>query len=189
MATLQPTRLQVYFIDNDDYFLRHSPGKIETVEQPEINDERTIFFVRGVVETVRKLRWEPSIVHCTGWITALTPLYLKHIYPEDPSFRSSKIVFSLFNDPFEGTLDSRMVEKLKAEGFSDELLASLTDGDGNVDYVKLNKIAIDYADAIAVATPDINPEILEYAKASGKPMLEYPGEDAVDAYHEFYKSL
>ena len=71
----------------------------------------------------------------------------------------------------------------------DELLASLTDGDGNVDYVKLNKIAIDYADAIAVATPDINPEILEYAKASGKPMLEYPGEDAVDAYHEFYKSL
>ena len=189
VSTLQPTRLQVYFIDNDDYFLRHSPGKIETVEQPEINDERTIFFVRGVVETVRKLRWEPSIVHCTGWITALTPLYLKHIYPEDPSFRSSKIVFSLFNDPFEGTLDSRMVEKLKAEGFSDELLASLTDGDGNVDYVKLNKIAIDYADAIAVATPDINPEILEYAKASGKPMLEYPGEDAVDAYHEFYKSL
>ncbi|MDE5632224.1 MAG: glycogen/starch synthase, partial [Muribaculaceae bacterium] len=159
------------------------------VEDPEANDERTIFFVRGVVETVRKLRWEPSVVHCTGWITALTPLYLKHIYPDDPSFRSSKIVFSLFNDPFEGTFDSRAVEKLRAEGFSDELLASLLDGDGNVDYVKLNKIAIDYADALVVATPEVNPEVLEYAKASGKPLLEYPGEDIVGAYHEFYKTL
>ena len=189
VATLQPTRLQVYFIDNDDYFQRHCPGKLETEEQPELNDERAIFFVRGVVETVRKLRWEPSVVHCTGWITALTPLYLKTHYPEDPSFRSSKIVFSLFNDGFEGNLDSRMVEKLRMEGFSDELLTTLLDGDGNVDYIKLNKLAIDNSDAITVASADVDPILIEYAKASGKPCLEYQGETNVDAYLEFYKSL
>lgn len=189
VATLQPTRLQVYFIDNDDYFLRHSPGVVETQSMPENNDERTIFFVRGVVETVKKLRWEPSIVHCTGWITSLTPLYLKTIYADDPAFRASKIVFSLFEDSFDGELDARMVEKLRAEGFDDEKLKSLVDNDGNVDYKKLNKIAIDYSDAIVQSSENVDPEVLEYAKASGKPFLEYPGENNPDAYLEFYKSL
>ncbi len=165
VATLQPTRLQVYFIDNDDYFLRHSPG------------------------VVKKLRWEPSIVHCTGWITSLTPLYLKTIYADDPAFRASKIVFSLFEDSFDGELDARMVEKLRAEGFDDEKLKSLVDNDGNVDYKKLNKIAIDYSDAIVQSSENVDPEVLEYAKASGKPFLEYPGENNPDAYLEFYKSL
>lgn len=189
VATLQPTRLQVYFIDNDDYFLRHCPGKLETLEQPELNDERAIFFVRGVVETVRKLRWEPSVVHCTGWITALTPLYLKSIYPEDPSFRSCKIVYSLFDDAFEGPLDARMIEKLRMEGLTDEHLARLSENGSNVDYIKLNKLAIDFADAITVASDNADPALVEYARASGKPMLEYPGEENYDAYHEFYKSL
>lgn len=189
VATLQPTRLQVYFIDNDDYFLRHSPGVIETVSMPENNDERSIFFVRGVVETVKKLRWEPSIVHCTGWITSLTPLYLKTIYAEDPAFRASRIVYSLFDDSFEGELDARMLEKLGAEGFTAEMLAALTDGEGNVDYKKLNKIAIQYSDAIVQSSENVDPELIEYAKASGKPFLEYPGEGNAAAYLEFYKSL
>ncbi|MDE6135840.1 MAG: glycogen/starch synthase, partial [Muribaculaceae bacterium] len=147
VATLQPTRLQVYFIDNDDYFLRHTPGRLETVDSPADNDERAIFFVRGVVETVKKLRWESSIVHCTGWISALAPLYLKTTYADDPSFCNSKIVYSLFDAPFEGTLDSAMVNKLKAEGFTDQQLAALTGGgNSDVDWKKLNNLASEHAE-------------------------------------------
>ena len=192
VATLQPSRLQVYFIDNDDYFVRHTPGQpLETETSPEDNDERGIFFVRGVAETVKKLRWEPEIVHVTGWIAALAPLYIKHIYNEEPAFRSSKVVVSLFNKPFDGTLDARMVEKLGMEGFTAEQLKALTDGEGNVDYVKLNKIAIDYADGIVESSEDVDPEVLAYAEASGKPFLRLadaqPGDAA--AYYTFYQSL
>ena len=83
VATLLPTRMQVYFIDNDDYFLHHGDGTLETDSMPAVNDERSIFFVRGTVDTVRKLRWDPSVIHCIGWISALAPLYLKRAYADD----------------------------------------------------------------------------------------------------------
>ena len=190
VATLQPTRLQVYFIDNDDFFYRHNSAKHETVDWADINDERTIFFVRGTIETVRKLRWGADIVHCAGWITALTPLYIKVKHTDDLSFRSSKIVFSLFNDNFEGTLDHELVRKLKEDGFTDNELKALTTGEGDVDYIKLNKLAIDYADAIIQSAADVAPELIAYAKASGKLFLPYSEDKAnAEAYKEFYTSL
>lgn len=187
VATLQPSRMQVYFIDNDDYFLRHTSDGLETNLMTADNDERSIFFVRGVVETVKKLRWEPSIIHCTGWITALAPLLLKRMYADDPSFANTRVVYSLFDDRFEGTLDSRMVEKLKMDGFSDEDLAVLAGGD--VDSIRLNKLAIDYADAVVQSSENVEEELIEYARASGKPFLAYPGENNTEAYAEFYSSL
>lgn len=189
VATLQPTRMQVYFIDNEDYFQRHMVKDLETRLTPEENDERAIFYVRGVIETVKKLRWEPGIVHCSGWITSLTPLYLKKAYNNDPSFRDAKIVYSLFDEKFDGTLNERFAEKLKMEGFKDKDLKAIAK-DGPVDYIKLCKFAIDYSDAITQASAQIDPELLEYAKASGKPFLPFPGEDNyIDAYNEFYNSL
>lgn len=188
VATLQPSRMQVYFIDNDDYFLRHTSDGLETDLMPDDNDERIIFFVRGVVETVKKLRWEPAVIHCTGWVTALTPLFLKRFYADDPSFTNTRIVYSLFDKKFEGNLDPRMAEKLRMEGFSDEDLHSILDGD--VDYIKLNKIAIDYADAIVQSSENIEPELIEYARQSGKPFLPYVGPDEyIQAYADFYKTL
>lgn len=188
VATLQPSRMQVYFIDNDDYFLRQRAEDLEINTMPEENDERCIFFVRGVIETVRKLRWESGIIHCSGWITALAPLYIKHSYAEDPSFVGAKMVYSLFGNGFNGTLDPRFREKLKMEGFDDELLKTL--GTEAVDFKTLNKFAIDHADAIIQATDDVDPELVEYAKASGKPFMPYPGaENYADAYYNFYASL
>lgn len=187
VATLQPSRMQVYFIDNDDYFLRHTSEGLETDLMAADNDERSIFFVRGVVETVKKLRWEPSIIHCTGWITALTPLFLKRVYADDPSFANTRIVYSLFDNNFAGHLDSRMVEKLRMDGFSDSDLTTLIGGD--VDYKRLNKLAIDYADAVIQSSENIDPELIEYAKASGKPFLPFPGDENVQAYADFYRSL
>ncbi len=187
VATLLPTRMQVYFIDSDDYFHKSST-ELEIKSSPQDNDERIMFFVRGVVETVKKLRWEPNIVHCSGWTSALAPVYLKRIYNDDPSFRDAKIVYSIFDDEFDGALDARFQEKMLMEGFSKEDIASLADAP--VDKVALNKLAIDYADAIVQASPTINPEIEKYAKESGKPFLQYPGDaDYVDAYAEFYNSL
>lgn len=107
VATLQSSKMQVYFIDNDDYFQHHAVTDLEIRETPDDNDERVIFFTRGVMETVKKLRWEPAVIHCSGWVTALAPLYLKKAYNEDPTVGKAKVVYSIFNDPFDGTLDQR----------------------------------------------------------------------------------
>lgn len=188
VATLQPTRMQVYFIDNDDYF-RHPPVKeLELTLSPEDNDERIMFFVRGVVETVKKLRWEPSIINCIGWISALAPIYLKRMYADDPSFANSKVVYMLRPEKFEGTLDPRFVEKLRMNRFTLASLKSL--GKEPVDFIKLNKLAIDYADAIVEGGADIDPELVEYARLSGKPMLEFTEGDGFAAkLNDFYKSI
>ncbi len=187
VATLQPSRMQVYFIDNDDYFERHA-NELETDTLAHENDERSIFFVRGVLETARKLRWVPSVIHCTGWISALVPMYLKTVYGEDPAFSSSKVVFSLYDRSLPAEFDPRFVEKLRMDGFSDEALASL--GDGPVDLNALNRLAIDFADAVAISSDQVDPEIIEYARRSGKPLFEYdPQADYAKAYGDFYRSL
>lgn len=189
VATLQPTRMQVYFIDNDDYF-QFSPEKIlEIVSSPEDNDERIMFFARGVIETVRKLRWNPAIIHCLGWTSALVPLYLKYAYPDDPTFSKSKIVYALRDEDFDYTLNDRFVEKLEADQFDGEMLRSISDGP--VDFIKLNKLAIDHSDAIVQSTANINPELMEYARQAGKPILEFiPDEtEFLNKYAEFYESL
>ena len=187
VATLQPTRLQVYFIDNDDYFYRHSPGKFELTDWADINDERAVFFVRGAIETVKKLRWEADLVHCTGWMTALTPLFIKYVFTGDPSFRNCKIVWSLFADSLPEPPAHQLYDILIEEGIPKEVVDSFST-DGAVDLVKLNKLAIDFADAVIESSEGVETEIIEYAKSSGKPFLPFPGDD-IDAYNNFYKSL
>lgn len=187
VATLQPSRMQVYFIDNDDYFARHA-SELEIDSHAHENDERSIFFVRGVLETAKKLRWIPGIIHCTGWISALAPVYLKKLYADDPAFNSAKIVFSLYDRPMPENLDNRFAEKLLQDGIPAEALTSL--GDGPVDLAALNRLAIDYADAIAISSDNVDPATVEYARASGKPLLEFPGfENYAEAYGNFYSSL
>lgn len=187
VATLQPSRMQVYFIDNDDYFRRHA-SELETVSDPGENDERTIFFVRGVLETARKLRWLPSVIHCTGWISALAPLYLKKVYAEDPAFSNARIVFSLYKQDFPEPFAPQFVDKLVEDGINREDLAAL--GDGPVGMAELYRLAIDHADAVAVSSADVDPELIEYARAAGKPLLEYPGDAPyAEAYGDFYRSL
>jgi starch synthase len=188
VATLQPSRMQVYFIDSEDYFSRHDNAELELDADAEVNDERAMFFVRGVIETAKKLRWEPSIIHCTGWVSALAPIYLKKSYANDPTMKDAKVVYALYDDKFEGALDARMEEKLLMEGFTADDLKTVAGQP--IDYIALNKLAIDYADAVAFASENIDPVLVEYAKASGKPVMEYPGEeDYAPKYKEFYASL
>lgn len=189
VATLQPGRTQVYFIDNEDFFLRHSAPGLETDISPAENDERIIFFTRSLIETVKKLRWIPAVIHCGGWISALTPMYLKKLYANDPAFEGSKIVFSLFNDRFEGELNPRMIEKMIPDGIKTEFFGNALNN-GKIDYIALCKLAIDYSDAICKPLLRAPKELVEYAKASGKPFLPFCHEDKrVDKYFDFYSSL
>lgn len=188
VATLLPTRMQVYFIDNDDYFIRSGSKDLETETSPDDNDERIMFFARGVIETVRKLRWAPQLVQCSGWATALAPIYLRKIYAADPILSDTKIVYSIYNDRLPAPLSPKMVDKLILDGFDAKTVSPLTRGP--IDAVALGKLAIQFSDAIAIAVPDANPELVNYAKSTGKPLLTYPGpENYVQAFYDFYQSL
>ena len=189
VATLQPARMQVYFIYNDDYFMHNVTKDIETVISPEDNDERSIFFVRGVMETVKKLRWEPDVIHCHGWISALTPLYLKHMYNEDPIYNGTKIVYSLYDDAFPMPFDARLADKLKQDDIIPEDVAPI---EGKpVDHTALSKLAIANSHGVIQYSPNVKPEIIEYIKELGIPFLPYQEDNSnyVERYAEFYKSI
>ena len=188
VATMQPSRMQVYFIYNDDYFANVMTKELETMTSHANNDERSIFYVRGVIETIRKLRWEPSVIQCSGWISALAPMYMREIFSDDPSFRDSKIVYTLWNDAFTEPLSDRLADKLRQDGISDEALRDIMGKP--VDYLALTKLAIEHSDAIAQCSPEVMPEVLELAKASGLPFLPYQGEEGyVESFSKFYESL
>ena len=187
VATLLPSRMQVYFIDNDDYFGPMPEKGLETELLADENDERMMFFTHGVIETVIKLRWQPAIIHCSGWVSALAPMYIRRKYTDDPTFRETKIVYALQPERFDGTLDPRFVEKLGMDVFTADDLATL--GTEPVDYITLNKLAIDYADAIVQVADEVDPELVEYAKATGKPFLAPASEPDKNHYKAFYDSL
>ncbi len=186
VASIQQARMQVYFIDNEDFFLRKFIFRDGSDKYFDDNDERTVFFSKGVLETVKKLGWAPDLIHCNGWFSSLVPLYLRTGYKHNPIFSDSKIVYSLYDDNFAERFKTGFEQKIIMNGIDESDFGHYTGGD----YVSLNKGAIDRSDALIVGSPDVNPEILEYAKASGKPMLEYPGaEDYFAAYNEFYDKI
>lgn len=187
VASIQSARMQVYFIDNDDYFQRNAEG-VPDEDMRSDNDERSIFFVRGVMETVKKLRWTPDIIHCHGWITALAPLYLKKSYAEDPSFRDAKVIYSLYDNDFKTPFDPNFASKLKLEGIQDSDIP-FSVGD-SIDSATLNKLAIQYSDGVIQASRNIKPEITGYVQELGIPFLEYQNSETyIDAYNEFYNKI
>jgi starch synthase len=187
VASIQAARMQVYFIDNDDYFQNRQMAVDENGEEYDDNDSRAIFYARGVLETVKKLRWCPEVIHCHGWMTALAPIYIKKAYSDEPSFRSSKVVFSLYDTTLEHPLSSDFINKLIIKGISEEDMANFP---ANASYTDLCKLAIDYSDGIIQNSANISQELIDYARQSGKPFLEYKeGEEYVDACNNFYDEV
>ncbi len=188
VASIQAARMQVYFIDNDDYFHRKETIADENGEEYEDNDERTIFFVRGVMETVKKLRWTPDVIHCQGWMTALAPLYIKKAYNQDPFFKNSKVVYSVFNDDFKKPFRSLFAERLLLEGIEKKHVIQVKDK--VIDYVALSKLAIDFSDGVIQSSKEINQGITDYIKEKNVKHLPFvEGEDYADDYVRFYDSL
>ena len=188
VASIQPARMQVYFIDNDDYFQRKNVLVDDEGKDFDDNDERSIFFVRGVMETVKKLRWVPDIIHCHGWFTALAPLYIKKAYAEDPSFRDAKIVYSIYENKFDEPFSETFPAKLLWENIQEKDLGfGLNE---QVDFARLSELAIRYSDGLIQASSQIDEEVAAIAKASGKPFLTYQDSDTyVDAYNNFYDEV
>lgn len=186
VASIQAARMQVYFIDNEDYFQRKSIVNDADGNFFEDNDERAIFFARGVFETVKKLRWAPDIIFCQGWITSLVPLFLKKAYNEDPLFADAKVVYSPYNDSFGGNLDPRFGEKVIFENITKEDVGCVDEPT----FFNVNKLAIDFSDGVVMGSDSVNQKVEEYAKESGKLYLPYQGkEDYVGAYNEFFDKV
>jgi starch synthase len=186
VASIQAARMQVYFIDNEDYFHRKSTLVNKEGKEYEDNDERAIFFARGVLETTKKLRWAPDIIHCQGWFTGLVPLYIKKAMNEDPHFANSKLVYSIYNDDFKQTFPDSFTEKFKLDGVEESDYADLAP----FNYTNLSKLAIKFCDGIIQANPQANQEVIDYAKGTGKPFLEYHDEETyIDAFNQFYDDL
>ena len=188
VATIPAARMQIYFIDNDDYFARRAVLHDEEGKMFEDNDDRAIFFARGMLETVKKLRWQPTIVHCHGWFSAIAPMYIKKVFYDDPLFRDVKIVLSLPDDKFDGELCAELKHKLEGEGIMDSNMKILEEPS----YENLYRFVIGYADGVIATSADADASILEYARANGKKVLEYEDvEDSVkfDNYKRFYDEL
>ncbi len=186
VASIQAAKMQVYFIDNDDYFKRDFTITDENGIEFDDNDERAIFFSRGVLETTKKLRWTPDIVHCHGWFSGITPLLIKKTLADDPFFANAKVIYSVYNDEFSKPLDEGIIAKLGTIGVDEKDVEVLK----NPDYINFTKMAIDNSDAIIQGSENIHPEIAEYIKESKKPFLEYKNEEEyIEAYKEFYDSL
>ena len=186
VASIQQARMQVYFIDNEDYFLRKTMFRDKVGKFYEDNDERIIFFNRGVLETVKKLGWPADIIHCHGWFTGLVPLYIKKAFKDNPLFTDAKVVYSLYNDDFSENFAAQFIKKLKFDKVKEADIKGLK----NSDFISLSKVAMDYADAIIIGSESINPELEEYARSLDKPFLELqPKETFIEAYNIFYNHL
>ena len=187
VASIQSARMQVYFIDNDDYFQNRLQVVDENGVEYEDNDARAIFYARGVLETVKKLRWCPDVIHCHGWMTALAPLYIKKAYKDEPSFRDAKVVFSLYDNDFKEPFHPDFASKLLLKGISKKDVADLKEP---VDYTALCKLAVDYSDGVIQQSEHVNDEVIAYARQIGKPVLGYQSPEIfADACNDFYDQV
>jgi starch synthase len=186
VASIPKERIQVYFIDNDEYFKRKATFTDEDGVLFEDNDERAIFFAKGVVETVKKLNWVPDIIHVHGWMAALLPIYLKHYYKDEALFANTKIVTSVYSQSFDGTLDTEMINKVKFDGIPQTAISDLE----TPNYENIMKASISNCDAVIIASDMLSDSLTKYIASSQKPFLSFaPKEKFAEAYTTFYKSM
>jgi len=191
VASIQAARIQIYFIDNDDLFgKRRGVADAQGVEYPD-NDDRVIFYARGVIETVKKLRWTPDIIVCSGWMSALAPLYLKRAFNDEPFFANSKIVLMLDENEYQTPFHSKFSDKLRLDGITNTDVRSIADF--SVGYEELMRFAADYSDAVVYATPKVNQRVANYIETKGKPILQYEqtadAAEAAKRQWDFYQNL
>ncbi len=186
VASLPGARMQVYFLDNEDFFKRKSIFEDDHGKPFEDNVDRMVFFCKGVIETVKKFGWPPDIVHCHGWMTSLVPLYLKTAYQTEPLFQNSNVVYSVYNDSPKFVFGDKFLDKATINNIGNEELAAFQDGEST----NLHAGAIAFSDAAIKGSEAISSDVEKVLEKSGKPVLEYKNEEEfLAAYLEFYNSL
>ena len=173
VASIPTARMQVYFIDNDDLFKRKAVLYDADDKLFADSDVRSIFFARGVLETVRKLGWAPDVIHCHGWMANLLPLYLKTNYANDPYFANSKVICSIYDEGYTGSLDKNMSGKLVTDGISEENANTIK----KATFDNMNAIGIEHADALVIGSGELNDDTADKIKLAGVPVLDFPGKD------------
>jgi starch synthase len=186
VASIPKERIQVYFIDNDEYFKRKATFSDEDGVLYPDNDERAIFFAKGVIETVKKLNWVPDIIHVHGWMAALLPIYMKHYYKNEALFSETKIVSSIYSQSFEGALDNDLINKIKFDGIPHEAIADLE----IPNYENILKASILHSDGVIIASENLSPSLTKFIESSGKAFLPFASkEEFALAYTSFYKKM
>ena len=185
VASIPKERIQVYFIDNDEYFKRKATFTDEEGVMFPDNDERAIFFAKGVVETVKKLNWVPDIIHVHGWMAAMLPIYMKHFYKNEALFSDTKIVTSVYSQSFDGTLNMGMINKVKFDGVPGDAVADLE----IPNYENIIKATVKHSDAVIIASDSLSSSLTKFIESSGKPFLPFAPKDAfAEAYTNFYRN-
>ncbi|MCQ2347742.1 MAG: glycogen/starch synthase [Paludibacteraceae bacterium] len=185
VASMQPARMQVYFIDNEDYFW-HRKGIGDDKGEYADNDERCVFFARGVLETVKKLRWTPDLIICSGWMSALVPLYLKKVFYKTPFFEHTKVIMSLDDNTYQKPFGTKFANKVLTEGMVSNDVRSIEGFP--VGYEELMRLAVDHADALVMVSPQVNQRVLNYVEMSGKASLPFDNNNP-ESYLDFVNKI
>ena len=186
VASLPGARMQVYFLDNDDFFKRKTVFTDDSGDAFEDNPDRMVFFCKGVIETVRKFGWAPDIIHCHGWMTSLIPLYIREAYKTEPLFHNSKIIYSVYDSSLDKHFSENFQSKASINNLEKEDLKAYFNGSG----VVLHKGAITYSDAVVKGSEQLPESVEALIEGFGKPVLEFQGlEDFMPAYLDFYNAL
>lgn len=186
VASIQSARMQVYFIENEDYFQRKFTFWDKNNKFFEDNDERAVFFNRGVFETVKKLGWAPNIIHIHGWMSALSALYVKTIFKDNPLFYDSKVIISLYNDSFTDTFSPDFHVKIKTPDLDSSELSEIKK---NPDYLTLMKMCLRHADGVVIAENGVHPELVKYTKELKIPFIKHSEENYCTLYQNFYETV
>lgn len=188
VSSIQAARMQIYFIDNDDYFMKRTMAEDPNGEEYTDNGERAIFYARGVLETVKKLGWTPDVIHCHGWITSLAPLYIKKAYKDEPSFNEAKVVFSASAKELKSCQNRHFAECIPFKGAKMSDIEDVLNKEG-IGHTELSKLAIKFSDGVILDDQNVDPDILEYTNSLNIPILKYQGEEYKQAYSDFYNCL
>jgi len=186
VASIPQARMQVYFIDNEEFFKRKAfltdaKGKIF-----KDSDERALFFTKGVIETAKKLGWKPDIIHCHGWMSAFVPLYIKKLYADDPHFKDTKVIFTVYDKGFKENFNKKVVSKIAFDGIDKEDCEPLN----TLNYKGLIKLAVKYSDAVVINSDAVDDELVQFIKNTGVPILDKPDEDNMGKeYSGFYDKI
>ena len=185
VASIPSARMQVYFLDNEDYFHRKYVFRDKENKFYADNDERTIFFCKGALETVKKLGWAPDIVHCHGWMTSLVPAYIKTTYKNDPTFKNSKVVYSVYENCFTETLNADLHKKAVMQNMTEEDTKAFAKADNS----SLHIGAITHSDAVVFADENIDNDVLKFVKDSNKPTLAFNLTENYENFFTFYEEI
>lgn len=185
VASIPTARMQVYFLDNEDYFQRKHVFRDKENRFYADNDERAIFFCKGALETVKKLGWSPDIVHCHGWMSALIPVYVKTTYKNDPTFKNTKIIYSVYENCFNENLNSDFHKKVMMADMTAKDIEAFVNADCNGMHIG----AVTYSDAVILASEKIDHDVLNFVKDSNKPTLAHNLTENYNNFYSFYEEI